>query len=170
MLTISVIMFSFMLYEVERGTECFYGTPCTMPDDMEFTFPDELIGTKDDKRILFNQNGDLTQFPDFFSSMWFVMAAITSVGYGDVNPVSQVGRFTTIICILFGACYTAMPLTMMGKTFFNGFVRGQNQALRLRIEGLSSTKILLDPSMTLNWQEFATTCAVTDIEKKCIGK
>ena len=35
-------------------------------------------------------------------SIWFTYVTITTVGYGDLYPVTNIGRFTTSILMLFG--------------------------------------------------------------------
>jgi hypothetical protein len=50
-------------------------------------------------------------------SMWFTIATISTVGYGDVSPNSDFGKAATCGLILVGVCYMAMPLAIVGTNF-----------------------------------------------------
>ncbi|RHY30936.1 hypothetical protein DYB32_003898 [Aphanomyces invadans] len=43
---------------------------------------------------------------------------LTTVGYGDLKPRTPVGRFIDILVMVFGSCYTAMPLSLIGGQFY----------------------------------------------------
>ena len=42
---------------------------------------------------------------------------MTTVGYGDFSPQSEVGRVITAVAMCLGLCFTAMPLAIVGNTF-----------------------------------------------------
>ena len=66
-------MFSFVIFEIERGEECFIGyCNTTHPPEWDDVMP---LGT----RVLINLKGEMSQFEDIVSAVWFTMAAITSV-------------------------------------------------------------------------------------------
>ena len=59
--------------------------------------------------------------PDVFSSipasMWWAVATLTSVGYGDMYPVTLLGKlFTSVIAIL-GIGMFALPTGILGAGF-----------------------------------------------------
>jgi len=45
---------------------------------------------------------------DFFTSLWFIVVTITTVGYGDIAPRTSVGRVVVIFIIIFAIF--AIPL------------------------------------------------------------
>lgn len=55
-----------------------------------------------------------------WNAMWFVFVSMTTVGYGDFYPNTQVGRVITIFCCLVG-CYfvSSMMVFMTNKTAKN---------------------------------------------------
>ena len=50
-------------------------------------------------------------------AMWFVLATVTTVGYGDVTPVSSMGQWFAAVVILSGVAFLAMPLNTIGLNF-----------------------------------------------------
>ena len=39
--------------------------------------------------------------------MWFIMVTLTTVGYGDVTPQSELGKPFTMFCCFVGVCLVA---------------------------------------------------------------
>ena len=60
--------------------------------------------------------------PDSFGSiphaMWWGVATLTTVGYGDVVPVSTMGRFLGVIIMLLGVGTFAMPAAILASAFY----------------------------------------------------
>lgn len=48
-------------------------------------------------------------FDNFFDALYWATTALTTVGYGDVYPVSDVGKFISMVSSLFGVAVIAMP-------------------------------------------------------------
>ncbi|WP_068085629.1 cyclic nucleotide-gated ion channel [Polycladidibacter stylochi] len=59
--------------------------------------------------------------PDKFgsipSSMWWAFATLTTVGYGDVVPVTSLGRFVASLSMLAGYCLFALPVGIISSAF-----------------------------------------------------
>ncbi len=59
--------------------------------------------------------------PDKFSSipaaMYWAVVTMATVGYGDVTPVTVMGRFLTMIVALSGILVLAMPTAIIGSAF-----------------------------------------------------
>ncbi|KAH8046461.1 voltage-gated potassium channel [Aureococcus anophagefferens] len=49
--------------------------------------------------------------------MWFMMVTMTTVGYGDVSPLTDGGKVVTTMAMLFGVLFLAMPLAIVGNNF-----------------------------------------------------
>lgn len=50
-------------------------------------------------------------------AIWFTMVTLTTVGYGDVVPVSPGGNMVVCVLMIVSAMYMAMPLGIVGKAF-----------------------------------------------------
>jgi len=112
LLSFLVVMFAIMLFEVEAGTPHYVGDP-------GFTVPSSLDGiVHDGDRIVVNKNGAASQYSNVFYGVWFSLVTITTTGYGDVTPVTNGGQIMTILLMLLGACYMAVPLTAAASTFY----------------------------------------------------
>ena len=48
-------------------------------------------------------------FSSVFSSMWWAVATLTTVGYGDVYPVTDLGKLFTFITLVIGLGVVAVP-------------------------------------------------------------
>ena len=56
---------------------------------------------------------------DMADAFWVIMVTLTSVGYGGRYPQSSAGKGFAIIAAMFGLFAQAMPLTIIGNTFYN---------------------------------------------------
>lgn len=148
-LAILTIILSFMVYEAEMGTLCFVGSECMVDDKLV-----ELsAGLQENKRILVNSKGDPSQFEDLLSCIWFTVAAMTSVGYGDVVPLTQAGKCIAVVAMLIGACYTAMPLTMMGGQFNSCYTAQQKRLKLFDTLERANTLMILNRQHSESWLE-----------------
>jgi voltage-gated potassium channel len=61
--------------------------------------------------------------PDKFGTipdaMWWAIVTLATVGYGDVIPVTPLGRFVTAIIILCGVIIIALPIGIIATAFAN---------------------------------------------------
>lgn len=48
-------------------------------------------------------------FRSIFDALWWAMATLTTVGYGDVYPITNGGRFFTFIVLVIGLGFVAVP-------------------------------------------------------------
>jgi len=61
-----------------------------------------------------------TQFTDIPNSMWWGIVTMTTVGYGDMSPVTIAGRVVAGITSLCGLCLFAMLMNVVGKALMQG--------------------------------------------------
>ncbi len=63
--------------------------------------------------------------PDTFSSipaaMWWGVATITTVGYGDVYPVTPIGRVLGAATAIIGIAMFALPTAILGAGFVEDY-------------------------------------------------
>lgn len=57
--------------------------------------------------IIFNVEPD--SFDSFFDAIYWATVSLTTVGYGDIYPVSTAGRIITMISSVFGIAIVALP-------------------------------------------------------------
>ena len=76
------------------------------------------------------------KFPNVISSLWWAMCTLTTVGYGDVYPVTAVGRFFASIIALVGIGIIAIPTGILAA----GFTAVINERRRDRGNGQTEGK------------------------------
>lgn len=57
--------------------------------------------------IIYNVEGD--SFATFFDAIYWATVSLTTVGYGDIYPVTTAGRIITMISSMFGIAIVALP-------------------------------------------------------------
>lgn len=57
--------------------------------------------------VVFNVEPD--SFNSFFDAIYWATVSLTTMGYGDIYPVTQIGRVVTMISSLFGIAIVALP-------------------------------------------------------------
>ncbi|MFB9138856.1 cyclic nucleotide-gated ion channel [Maritalea porphyrae] len=62
-------------------------------------------------------------FGDIPSAMWWALATLTTIGYGDVVPVTALGRWFAGLIMIFGVGVFALPIGILS----NGFAMEVNQ-------------------------------------------
>lgn len=58
-------------------------------------------------------------FPDIPAAMWWAVATLTTVGYGDVYPVSPLGRLLGAVVAILGIGLFALPTAILGSGFLD---------------------------------------------------
>ncbi|WP_314673049.1 potassium channel family protein, partial [Segatella salivae] len=48
-------------------------------------------------------------FHSFFDALYWATVTLTTVGYGDMCPVTDIGRFVSMLSSLFGIAIIALP-------------------------------------------------------------
>ena len=57
--------------------------------------------------IIFNVEGE--SFESFFDAIYWATVSLTTVGYGDIYPVTKTGRIITMISSILGIAIVALP-------------------------------------------------------------
>ena len=60
-------------------------------------------------------------FRNAFSGLWWAVATLTTVGYGDIYPVTAIGRFLGAIIALLGIGMVAIPTGILSSGFIEHF-------------------------------------------------
>lgn len=61
--------------------------------------------------IMFNEEPE--QFPTFMDAIYWAVTSMTTVGYGDIVPITEVGRVITVISTLVGLAVFALPTSVI---------------------------------------------------------
>lgn len=56
-----------------------------------------------------NPKTGASTFEDFFDALYWATVTLTTVGYGDLTPVTDTGRFISMLSSLFGVAIIALP-------------------------------------------------------------
>lgn len=57
------------------------------------------------------------KFPDIPSSMWYAVVTITTVGYGDLYPITALGKLLGAFVALLGIGMFALPTSILASGF-----------------------------------------------------
>ena len=57
------------------------------------------------------------RFDSYFNSIWFTVITLTTIGYGDISPLTIPGKLTTIILAFWGAVLMALIVVVLYKVF-----------------------------------------------------
>jgi voltage-gated potassium channel len=58
-------------------------------------------------------------FGSVFHSMWWAVCSLTTVGYGDVKPITVGGKIFTGVVLIIGVGIVAMPTAILASSFNN---------------------------------------------------
>lgn len=67
--------------------------------------------------VIFNVEPD--SFNTFFDAVYWATVSLTTVGYGDIYPVSTIGRIVTMFSSVFGIAIVALPAGIITAGYMN---------------------------------------------------
>ena len=67
----------------------------------------------------FEEEAQPDSFGSVFHSMWWAVCSLTTVGYGDVKPITVGGKIFTGIVLIIGVGIVAMPTAILASSFNN---------------------------------------------------
>lgn len=89
--------------------------------------------------VMFVQEPEST-FDNFFHALYWATTALTTVGYGDVYPVTDVGRLISMISSLFGIAVIALPAGIVTAGFVDAIDNDLKERTKLQAEMLAAKK------------------------------
>lgn len=66
-----------------------------------------------------NSEAGKVVFASFFDALYWAMATLTTVGYGDIYPVTEVGRLVSMVSALFGVAIIALPSGVITASYLD---------------------------------------------------
>ena len=63
-------------------------------------------------------------FHSFFDALYWATVTLTTVGYGDMCPVTDVGRFVSMLSSLFGIAVIALPSGVITARYLDELRKG----------------------------------------------
>lgn len=73
----------------------------------------------------FENPGQPEAFPSIPAAMWWGTAALTTVGYGDVYPITTAGRILGSLTALLGIGFFALPAGILASGFSDAIARAR---------------------------------------------
>jgi voltage-gated potassium channel len=67
--------------------------------------------------IVFNVEPD--SFDTYFDAVYWATVSLTTMGYGDIYPVTAIGRTVTMISAMFGIAIVALPAGIITAGYMN---------------------------------------------------
>ena len=58
-------------------------------------------------------------FASIGHSLWWAVATLTTVGYGDVYPITGIGKFLSAVIALIGIGFVALPTGIISSAFID---------------------------------------------------
>lgn len=74
--------------------------------------------------IIFNVEG--SSFETFFDAVYWATVSLTTVGYGDIYPITTAGRIITMISSVFGIAIVALPSGIITAGYMNALNDAKN--------------------------------------------
>ena len=131
-MSLGVVLFGSLMYYAERG---------------EF----------DPEAKVWILRGQPSQFQSIPHSFWWCIATMTTVGYGDISPVTPLGKSIASATMISGLLVLSLPMSVIGANFGNEMERVEKEEREKALEeegaflennGLQS--VPSDPSKTLD--------------------
>lgn len=97
MLSLALVMFGTAMFMVERGTW----------DNV--------------KQCYMRYDGSCSPFESIPESFWWGIATLTTVGYGDVYPITVGGKMVAALAMIVGIICVALPTTVLGVQFSEAY-------------------------------------------------
>lgn len=69
----------------------------------------------------FEHNAQPEQFKSVFHSLWWAVTTLTTVGYGDMYPITTGGKLFSTVIVFIGLGLVAVPSGLLATAFSKGF-------------------------------------------------
>jgi len=73
--------------------------------------------------FVFEKEEPESTFKTMFDAYWWAIITMTTVGYGDVSPVTGFGKVLGCFCAIFGVLVIGLPIPIIGNSFNKFYAR-----------------------------------------------
>ena len=88
---------------------------------------------------VFESDDDNSHFKTMLDAYWWSIITMTTVGYGDVYPITGMGKVIASLCAIFGVLVIGLPIPIIGNSFNNFYAREKRQKQKLKVDKLRFT-------------------------------
>jgi voltage-gated potassium channel len=78
-----------------------------------------------------NVNGNMDSLDDAF---WYVIVTITTVGYGDISPQTEIGRIIGVLIMFTGIGFMSLLTASLASFFVNRNYQKEDETIEKRLE------------------------------------
>jgi len=130
---VAIIVFSALIYSVERGN--WY--PVEVLEDEGLLVQFDARGYNASRglflRELTNGTFEVSPFSSIPEAAWWTLATITTVGYGDVVPITTAGKLVGAAAMLYGTLLLGLPIGIIGGQFSKEYLRMAQRTEQLKV-------------------------------------
>ena len=102
------------------------------------------------------------QFPNIVSSLWWALCTLTTVGYGDVYPVTAVGKFFASLISLLGIGIIAIPTGIIAAGFDHAIGGGETAPEDIPLGKMQEEELLaLQARVSRRLQDYGYSTTIT---------
>jgi len=136
LLVFTIFLFSLLMYVFERG-----------------------IYNANQKWWERDENEGRSPFADMSACIYFVLVTMTTLGYGDLYPISYVGRMVGIITVFVGLCNITFLINIVGDCFeevFREFVMKRSKKMEEQRSKFLEACVHDAESSSSGWRRFGS--------------
>ncbi len=78
------------------------------------------------KSIILEHDTQPEQFQSVFHSLWWAVATLTTVGYGDIYPITIGGKIFTSVIVILGLGVIAVPTGLIASAMTKVIQKNQH--------------------------------------------
>ena len=126
-----------------------------------------LIYTFTVAAIMFNEEPEI--FPDFLDAIYWAVTSMAAIGYGDIVPVTALGRAITVLSTLVGIIVFALPTSVITAEYVavineyrEGKIDGHHHPRRFEVD---ETELIADAMSSKKSKSSQSTSESTTPEK-----
>lgn len=75
-------------------------------------------------------NAQPDKFPNILASFWWAIATLTTVGYGDVYPITSLGKFISGLIAVLGIGLVALPTGLVSAGFMDKIEKRNEKSIK----------------------------------------
>ena len=110
------------------------------------------------------------QFPNAVAAMWWAVCTLTTVGYGDIYPITEIGKFFAAIISLVGVGIIAIPTGIVAAGFTQSIARKYEDDEEHWIEALPEEELLaLQARLSRKLGDYGYSTTITTGKKETPG-